>query len=129
MDRDSDNDGINDGWESSHGLDYQNAGDGALDPDGDGQSNTAEYVAGTGLTSGGDFFKVQTTTMTTDSFSLTVNGVAGRSYRLQRRASLTTGTWITLTTQGPLASNALITLTDASPIAGQGFYRGTVNFP
>ena len=43
---DSDHDGIPDWWEDAHHLDKQLAGDAALDGDGDGRSNLAEYLAG-----------------------------------------------------------------------------------
>jgi len=43
---DSDGDGIADGWESVHGLNPTYAGDGGEDPDGDGLTNLAEYIAG-----------------------------------------------------------------------------------
>ena len=45
---DSDGDEIPDWWEESHGLDVSNPADAALDFDGDGLDNIAEYRAGTG---------------------------------------------------------------------------------
>jgi hypothetical protein len=44
---DTDGDGMPDAWENENGFDATNPADGALDADGDGQSNRAEYVAGT----------------------------------------------------------------------------------
>jgi hypothetical protein len=44
---DSDGDGMPDWWEERHGLDSADSSDAALDPDGDGLSNLAEYRAGT----------------------------------------------------------------------------------
>ncbi|RYD47676.1 MAG: hypothetical protein EOP85_05025, partial [Verrucomicrobiaceae bacterium] len=61
LDKDSDNDGMPDGWEATNGLNPLYAADGSLDSDGDGRSNTAEYVAGTGIAAASDFFKVAET--------------------------------------------------------------------
>ena len=44
---DSDHDGMNNSWETAHGLDPNNPADAALDKDGDGASNLVEYLAGT----------------------------------------------------------------------------------
>jgi hypothetical protein len=44
---DNDRDGMPDAWEIDHGLDPNSPADGAFDADGDGQSNLAEYLAGT----------------------------------------------------------------------------------
>jgi uncharacterized repeat protein (TIGR01451 family) len=44
--RDSDGDGMHNGWETAHGLNPENAADAALDKDGDGAGNLAEYQGG-----------------------------------------------------------------------------------
>lgn len=44
---DSDGDGMPDWWEALHGLDSSGPMDAALDPDGDGVANLAEFLAGT----------------------------------------------------------------------------------
>jgi hypothetical protein len=46
-DADDDGDGMPDAWELQYGLDPLSAADAAQDPDQDGQSNLAEYLAGT----------------------------------------------------------------------------------
>ena len=45
--RDSDNDGLPDGWEEKFGLDPRAAADAALDSDGDGYTDVEEYLNGT----------------------------------------------------------------------------------
>ena len=44
---DADGDGLPDDWEAAHGLSAADAGDAALDSDGDGLKNWEEYIAGT----------------------------------------------------------------------------------
>jgi hypothetical protein len=44
---DSDHDGMPDAWETEHNLNPAEAGDGALDADGDGYTNVEEYLNGT----------------------------------------------------------------------------------
>ncbi|MEO5915160.1 MAG: LamG-like jellyroll fold domain-containing protein [Luteolibacter sp.] len=129
VDSDSDNDHAPDGWEVANGFNPLNAADGALDLDGDGQTNAAEYAAGTNPNQASSVLKVTSATRTPSNFTLTVSGIAGRTYVLQRRANLTPGVWTNITTQGPLVSNAVVTLTDSTPPAGQGFYRVLVSFP
>ncbi|MES2659557.1 MAG: LamG-like jellyroll fold domain-containing protein [Verrucomicrobiota bacterium] len=129
VDSDSDNDRAPDGWELANGFNPLNTADGALDLDGDGQTNASEYVAGTNPNLAGSTLKVTSTTRLPSSFTLTVNGISGRTYKLQRRAHLTSGVWTNVASQGPLLSNAVVTLVDGTPPAGQGFYRVMVNFP
>jgi hypothetical protein len=44
---DTDGDGLDDAWESTHGLNPNNAADAATDLDGDGLTNLQEYLLGT----------------------------------------------------------------------------------
>lgn len=99
------------------------------DPDKDGQNNLAEYAAGTNPNSASDVFKVLTTQKTASAFTVTAAGKNGRTYSLQRRADLATGTWTTVVSQGPLTADAPITLIDPSPVGDKAFYRIHVLFP
>ncbi len=47
VDRDPDHDGMPSHWETTFGLDPNNAADASADPDGDGKTNLQEYQAGT----------------------------------------------------------------------------------
>ncbi len=127
-DTDSDNDGMPDSHEANYGFDPYLATDATGDEDGDTQSNLAEYIAGTDPYTNSDFFKVLSSARNPGDFTLTVQGVTGRTYILQRSADLS-GTWSDLSTQGPLASDAVLTFTDASAAPDRDFYRVVVSVP
>ncbi len=105
-----------------------NAADNA-DPDGDGMNNLSEYTAGTNPSSRTDVFKVQSSLKSGTNFTLTAPGKSGRSYVLERSTVLTSGSWTTVTTQGPLGSDDTVTLTDTAAPASTGFYRIRVTGP
>ncbi len=99
------------------------------DPDGDGQPNLSEYAAGTNPNNASDVFKVLTSQKSGSTFTVTAAGKAGRTYAVQRRADLASGTWITLNSLGPLATNGPVSLTDPAAPAGMAFYRIQVLLP
>ncbi|MBL9130592.1 MAG: hypothetical protein JNG86_05300, partial [Verrucomicrobiaceae bacterium] len=100
----------------------------AFDFDFDGFTNAQEYAAGTNPTATGDYFKAGNPSKSGNSFSVSTAGKAGRTYILERNSALT-GTWSTVATQGPLASDQAVTLTDAASPAGAAFYRIRVTGP
>lgn len=113
-------------WRQLHfGTNATNSGDAAdsADPDHDGFNNLAEYTADTLPTSTMDYLRSQNPTRGAGTFSLSTAGKAGRSYELQRSATLPAASWTSVATQGPLASDATVTLTDAASPAGSAFYR------
>ncbi len=100
-----------------------------FDADGDGSTNQDEYAAGTNPNNSTDVFKVLTSTRTATTFTVTAAGKAAHSYVLERRSSLATGSWSTVTSIGPLASDSPATLTDSSPPLNSAFYRLRVSAP
>jgi len=99
-----------------------NAADSA-DPDGDGQSNRSEYVAGTNPNSAADVFRISSATRVGTQFSAIVPGKAGGTYLLQRRGDLTAGTWDSVASSGPLVADGPVILADPNATQGIGFYR------
>ncbi|MEO5914553.1 MAG: choice-of-anchor tandem repeat GloVer-containing protein [Luteolibacter sp.] len=99
------------------------------DPDGDGNTNIDEYAAGTDPDNPADVFKVLTVGKTAGTCTLAASGKAARTYILERRANLLSGTWTTVTSAGPFPIDTTITLTDPSPFANSGFYRIRVFLP
>ena len=118
-------------WRLTNFASSDNTGTAAdsADPDGDGQPNLSEYAAGTNPNNASDVFKVLTTQKSGSSFTVTAAGKAGRSYSLQRRADLTSGTWSAVISQGPLAADGPVSLTDTAAPAGRAFYRIQVLLP
>ena len=118
-------------WRFTNFGDARNTGIGAdsEDPDGDGQNNLAEYTAGTDPNNGQDFFRVISTSRVDGSFAVTTSGKSGRKYVLEQSPTLVEGTWTSVTTLGPLASDAIIELTDPAPVGNTNFYRIRVEFP
>lgn len=107
---DTDGDDLPDDWELENGL-AVGTDDSALDADGDGQSNLAEYLAGTDPRSSASVFAI-TSVGAPDSGTVTVtwSGIAGRTYQLWSSADLTTWTPVNppvfCATTGPVAAAA-----------------------
>jgi hypothetical protein len=127
-DTDSDNDGMPDSWEFTFGLNPTNAADANLDSDGDGQSNLAEYIAGTSPINANDYF--MQTIATNSPISISVPGVAGRTYILWRSQSLASPAgWTSVQTNGPLTTNNIVILADPAAPTDGAYYRTSVTAP
>jgi hypothetical protein len=122
LDPDSDDDGLDDAWESTYfgGL-AQGASD---DFDGDGTTNLIEYRLGLAPNNGGSAFTV---TRDTGSGQLTWQSVPGLSFRIER--STTLGTWDPLESAFPAALSPATSTsyTDGSAPIGRAFYRIGIN--
>ncbi len=120
---DSDGDGLPDTWENQFGLDPRNPADALGDLDGDGLSNRDEFLAGTRPNDPGSGLWL-TATLTPNGVRLRIPAVAGRTYTLLYRDSLSSGTWVRLMDAGPLPADGPVEFEDPavpSP-TGQRFY-------
>jgi hypothetical protein len=96
---DSDGDGLPDSWEIANGLRPDSAvgDDGASgDPDRDGMTNLQEYLSGTDPKSAGSALRFEGVNWIGTGFKLSFTAVAGKSYTVQCRDSLSAGVWIKL---------------------------------
>lgn len=126
-DGDYDNDGLPDAFEASQGLDLLDPSDAASDLDGDGQSNLAEYIADTSVTDATDRLVFKACSRSGSQFSGTLQGKAGRQYRLLSWTGVEGAPWqVVPGVVGPLASDAVITLIDATANEEVMFYRAEV---
>jgi len=118
-------------WRLANFGSAANSGIGAdtEDPDKDGFTNQEEYAAGTNPRAAGDYLKVLNPTVSGTTFTVTVAGKAGRTYTLQRTTNLATGTWGTVATRGPQASDIDVQLADPAIPAGAAYYRVTASVP
>lgn len=103
-DADADTDGIPDSWESLHGLNPTLA-DASADPDGDGASNRAEYLAGTDPFSAASRLRARSSLLE-NSVRLDWSSVPGRSYVIEESKDLTN--WL------PAAASPTITAVSAN---------------
>jgi len=79
---DSDSDGMSDDYENANGLDPNSAADKLTDLDGDGQSNYAEFLAGTAANNTGSTLKVLNVTKNGNLAAVTWASVPGKVYRI-----------------------------------------------
>jgi hypothetical protein len=93
-----------------------------FDADGDGQNNRAEFAAGTDPKNAADVFRVLASSLSGESFSITIPGKTGRNYTLQRSQS-PGGPWLDISSSGLLADQREVVLTDPARLPQKGFYR------
>jgi hypothetical protein len=105
------------------------AGD-AADPDGDGQDNIAEYLAGTGPLSGASWFRANVARNAAGRIVVRVLARKGRSYVVWFRSSLTSGAWQSLATIAAPALDQIVEVPDlGADSTPQRFYRITTGGP
>jgi hypothetical protein len=117
---DNDGDGMPNAWETQYGLNPNSSADASLDLDGDGLTNLQEYRAGTDPTQAGSTLRLQATYAGAGSVQLSFQAVAGRTYTIEYKDSLSTGTW-QIFANVPAGSAGVRQMT--VPIQGLRFYR------
>ena len=123
---DSDHDGIADDWETNSALhpcltfDPNNSADGALDSDGDGMSNAAEYAAGTDPCDPNS--KLAAILTGPDARTIQFNAVANHAYSIQFSDTLNPVQWRKLADILAKDSNHTESIVDSSPRTNR-FYR------
>jgi hypothetical protein len=118
---DNDGDGLSNAFELANNLDPFNAADAAMDSDGDGRSNLAEFIAGTSIHDAADFFAAQVAKVA-GGYTITFVRQAGKTYTIQYRDSLGSGTWLELTDVAASGTTEPFTHTDTTT-QSQRFYR------
>jgi hypothetical protein len=118
---DSDNDGMPDVWEDLYDLNREDPADTDDDPDGDGASNLAEYISGTDPRQSASVLKITSSSSSGEAYTIVFNAVAGQTYTVQYRNSLSSGGWQTLTNVPAPAVNGSLQVQDTN--AGQSSAR------
>ncbi len=126
---DSDGDGLPDEWEAKYGLDTQlGTGDSGPngDPDGDGQTNLQEYIAGTDPKLPQSKFEMGVV-FDTIAVTLSVQALPGRSYTFWHRDSLDSG-WQVLVHYPTQFVGSILTAKGNNGTSSR-FYRASVELP
>ena len=105
------------------------AGD-AADPDGDGQTNLAEYLAGTEPRDGASAFAATPVRKPNGQFVVRFVARKGRGYTVLYRQAFTSGLWQTLATVVPAAADQILEVSDPSAVLfAQRFYKVVTHGP
>lgn len=124
---DADGDQLPDAWELAHGLDPRSGAgfDGVLgDPDGDGQTNLQEYLAGTDPRDFRSYLGITSVSLNGASVLLRFAGAGGKTYAIQFRDNAIAGEWSILARIAKLSGSGIVEIADtnAAPATAR-FYR------
>ena len=78
---------------------------------------------------GKNYFKAINPQRSGNTFSVSTQGKAGRTYVLERSITLAAGSWIIVDTENSLAADGPVTLTDPSSTGSSVFYQIRVTGP
>jgi hypothetical protein len=118
---DTDGDGMPDDWEQQY-FGSATGADPNADPDGDGFSNYAEFVAGTNPLDPTDHLALVSAVSDGTTVTLTFRTVPLKRYQVEYTDDLTTGTWTSLGNILAANSNSLV-VTDTPDSKVSRFYR------
>lgn len=119
---DTDRNGLPDWWELQY-FGHLTGTDPNADPDHDGMSNLAEWIAGTNPTNAASSLRLTSISATNHSaIAVSWSSVAGKYYWLERTTNLTTGFGVIATNITATSPTNSATDTTAPP-GNQGFYR------
>jgi hypothetical protein len=126
-DTDDDNDGMPDEYENTNGLNPL-VNDAEIDSDGDGFTNSEEYIAGTAANNSQSYFKIEDIEPDSDGMHLIWSNAPGRFYTVYQTPYLK-GSYLPLTE--PIeTSNSLNTVTiPTTGLSTTGFFRIEVELP
>jgi len=119
--RDTDGDKMGNAWEIANGFDANDASDGPLDRDGDGQSNAAESFAGTNPGDPHSALRITAFEKLADGCRLRFSSVTGRTYLIEDSGALTAAVWNPLFEVAGSGAESEIEV--PLPASGQRFYR------
>jgi hypothetical protein len=122
---DTDGDGIPDYWETAFGLNPGSSLDAALDADGDGRNNRAEFLAGTDPRNGSSIFAARVAQGPgAGQWNIRFVATVGKTYSVFYKNSLNDTTWIKLSDVSAQGTTGEIGVVDSNVNGGgQRFYQ------
>jgi hypothetical protein len=121
---DTDGDGMPDSWEQLYNFDPNDPDDADDDADNDGLTNLEEYLAGTHPRDNESYLKITSVAPALANVAITFNAVAGKTYTIQYRDSISTGAWLRLNDLSGQGSTGPVTVFDITPgTRPQRYYR------
>jgi len=116
---------MGDAWEAANGLN-NSVNDASADEDDDGQSNLAEWLAGTSPNDPLSKFTVSPPQLIDGQFVIRWTSAIGKRYRVFTRANLNLGSWLDATPTPITAIGAETTFSQPSGGATQLFFRVSI---
>jgi hypothetical protein len=112
-----------DTWETAHGLNPASPADASTDLDGDGMTNSEEYLAGTDPNESASVLHVEASRDDMGRAVLSFTAMTGNTYTVYHRDDLEVGTWRKLQ-DVTVTANQVVAVPDTTSLAtSQRYYR------